>query len=114
VDGAGFTLIEIMVALVIIAIGVIALSGVQTRSSNDVYATGRSTRALALAQQHIEMLRAGGYVAAVSDSGQDGVFTWTAHVDSAAVDLKSIDVAVTWPEQLQSRTVRLTTLLSTR
>ena len=40
-ESAGFTLVELMIALVVIAIGVMALSGVQTRSSRDVYATGR-------------------------------------------------------------------------
>lgn len=111
---AGFTLVEVMIALVVIAIGIMALSGVQTRSSRDVYSTGRTSRALALAQQHIETIRAGGYAAAVSDSGQSEVFSWMARVDSAGVDLKSIDVTVTWPEQQQTRSVRLTTLLSSR
>lgn len=113
-DAAGFTLVELMIALVVIAIGVMALSGVQTRSSRDVYATGRSTRALALAQQRIEIKRAGGYAAAVTDSGQQDNFQWIAQVDSAGIDLKSIDVTVTWPEQMQTQSVRLTTLISAR
>lgn len=113
-DAAGFTLVELMIALVVIAIGVMALSGVQTRSSRDVYATGRSTRALALAQQRIEIKRAGGYAAAVTDSGQQDNFEWIARVDSAGIDLKSIDVTVTWPEQMQTQSVRLTTLISAR
>lgn len=114
VDDRGFTLVEIMIALVVIAIGVMALSGVQTRSSNDVYETGRTSRALALAQQHLETIRSAGYTAAVSDSGTQDVFDWMARVDSTGVDLKRIDVTVTWPEQQQTRTVRLTTLLSSR
>lgn len=113
-DAAGFTLVELMIALVVIAIGVMALSGVQTRSSRDVYATGRAGRALALAQERIEIKRAGGYTAAVTDSGQQDVFTWVARVDSANIDLKRIDVTVTWPEQQQTQSVRLTTLLSSR
>ena len=113
-DGQGFTLVEVMIALVVIAIGVMALSGIQTRSSRDVYATGRSSRALALAQQHLETIRAGGYTAAVTDSGDQEVFHWVARVDSAGLDLKRVDVRVTWSEQMQSRDVRLTTLMSSR
>ena len=111
---AGFTLLELMFALVVIAIGLIALSGVQTRSSRDVYSTGRTTRALAVAQQHLETIRSVGYTAAVSDSGQDAIFAWTARVNPAGQDLKSIAITVTWPEQGQTRNVQLTTLLSSR
>jgi type IV pilus assembly protein PilV len=110
----GFTLVELMIALVVIAIGIIALSGVQTKSSRDVYSTGRQTRALATAEDRVERIRSIGYTAAVSDSGQDGVFNWTARVDSAGLELKRIAVTVTWPEQAQVRQVRLTTLLSAR
>jgi len=113
-DEGGFTLVEVMIALVVIAIGIMALSGVQTRSSTDVYETGRTSRALALAQERLETIRAVGYTAAASDSGQQEVFNWMARVDSVGLDLKSIDVTVTWPEQQQTRNVRLTTLLSAR
>jgi type IV pilus assembly protein PilV len=111
---AGFTLVELMIALVVIAIGIIALSGVQTRSSRDVYATGRATQALAMAEDRVEQIRSVGYTAAASDSGQTTVFSWIARVDSTAPDLKHIDVTVTWPEQSQTRAVELQTLLSAR
>ena len=67
-DEAGVTLIEIMVVLVVVSVGVLALSGVQMRSSADVYSTGRHTRALQVAQQKMEIARGGGFALAVSDS----------------------------------------------
>ena len=54
-NSAGVTLIELMVVLVVVAVGVMALSAIQTRASTDVYTTGRDTRALRVAQTRIEM-----------------------------------------------------------
>ena len=79
----GFTLVELMIALVVIAVGILALSGVQTRSSRDVYSTGRQERALALAQERIEIARSAGYATVAADSGQTGVFAWRTGVNLA-------------------------------
>jgi type IV pilus assembly protein PilV len=110
----GFTLVEVMVALVVIAIGVMALSVIQTRSSGDVYATGRQTRALNLAQERVETVRAAGYSAAVSGGGSSGPFTWATRVDSLSTDLKAVTVSVSWAELGRPRTVQLQTMLSAR
>lgn len=111
---AGFTLIELMIALVIIAVGVMTLSGVQTRSSRDVYSTGRRTNALALAEEHIEIQRAAGYANAVSDSGQTGPLAWWARVDSADIELRRVAVTVTWTEGTRPQALQLMTLMSRR
>jgi prepilin-type N-terminal cleavage/methylation domain-containing protein len=113
-DAAGFTLVELMLTLVIIAIGVLALSGVQTKSSHDVYSTGRHERALALAQERIELARATGYAVVAADSGQSGVFAWNTQVDSIALDLKQVGVTVSWTENASPRSLRLLTLMSAR
>ncbi len=110
----GFTLVELMIALVILTIGLLALSGVQTRSSHDVHTTGRHTRALALAEEHLEVTRGGGYAAADSANGVSGPFTWVTIVDSVAVDLKRVVVTVTWNESNAARSLQLNTLLSAR
>jgi type IV pilus assembly protein PilV len=113
-DDAGFTLVEVMVALVVFAIGVLALSAVQTRSSDDVYSAGRRSRALELAQEQVETARAVGYDGAVSDSGLSGPLAWTSHVDSVDIDLKSVTVSVNWQEKGSPRSLQLQTLLSKR
>lgn len=113
-DSAGFTLIELMVALVIISIGILALSGVQTRTSRDVHSTGRGTRALALAEQQIEIARSGGYSGAVSDSGLVAPFGWLTRVDSVDVELRRVMVTVTWQELSGPKTLQLQTLLAAR
>jgi type IV pilus assembly protein PilV len=110
----GFTLVELMIVLVIIAIGILALAQVQMSSSRDVDITGRFSSALAIAQDRLEQARALGYAAAVSDSGQQGVYNWTTAVDSTAPDLRSAVVTVSWQEPSGTRNVQLQTFLSSR
>lgn len=112
-DQGGLTVVELMVVLVFIAIGILALSGVQTRSFTDVYSTGRQTRALDLAQMRMETARAAGY-AAVSDSGAVDGFTWFCVVDSADVALKRVTTTVSWVDAQVPRSVQLVNLLSSR
>jgi prepilin-type N-terminal cleavage/methylation domain-containing protein len=113
-DEAGVTLIEIMVVLVVVSVGVLALSGVQMRSSADVYSTGRHTRALQVAQQRIEIARGGGFALAVSDSGTTDGFAWRTLVDSADVGLRRVRVSVNWTDKRQARSVQLNDLVAQR
>jgi Tfp pilus assembly protein PilV len=108
------TLVELMVVLVVVAIGVLALSAVQTRSSTDVYATGRSTRALQLAQTRIEIARGAGFALAQSDSGATDGFTWRTLVDSADVGLRRVRVNVAWTEKGRVNAVQLNDLVAQR
>jgi prepilin-type N-terminal cleavage/methylation domain-containing protein len=111
---AGVTLVEVMVVLVILAVGILALSAVQTRSSSDVYATGRSTRALALAQAQLETARANGYDLLAPASGAVDNMTWTTQVDSLSPDMRQVIVTVTWQDEGNTRSLRLDTLMSDR
>ena len=110
----GFTLIELMITLTVIGIGVLALSGVQTRASNEMYASGRQERALALAQERIEVARGAGFTGVVPEAGQSGVFAWRTRVDTLSTDLKQIGVTVSWNESALSRSLQLNTLVSAR
>jgi len=111
---AGFTLIELMIVVVFIAIGVLALSGIQTHSYKDVYTTGRRTRALELAKTQAEIARSDGYLNAVPDSGQVGIFTWNQAVDSVGVGFVRVTVNVNWNESGTPKTVQIVDLLSAR
>jgi prepilin-type N-terminal cleavage/methylation domain-containing protein len=113
-DEAGVTLVELMIVLVMIAVGILALSAVQTRSSSDVYNTGRNTRALALAQSQMETVRAAGFTAAISDSGVSDGFNWWTRLTPLSTDLDQIDVTVTWTENGTQQALKLTNLLSDR
>ena len=111
---SGFSLVELMVVLVIISVGVLGLSAIQTRSSTGVYAAGRQSGALALAQERIEIARSGGYFNAVGDSGTVGSYTWTTRVDSVSIELRRVDVFVGWNEQGNARSLQLQTMVSRR
>ncbi len=113
-EEAGVTLVELMIVLVIVAIGVLALSAVQTRSSRDVYSTGRHERAMQLAQARMEIARTAGYASAVSDSGTTDGFAWWARVDSANVGLRRVHVTVSWTDHGRSTDAQLYDLLARR
>jgi prepilin-type N-terminal cleavage/methylation domain-containing protein len=111
---AGFSLVELMIVLVFIAIGIMALSAVQTSSFTDVYSSGMYTRALDLAQTRIETARAVGYSLAQADSGTVGSYNWVCLVDSAGVSLNRVTATVSWVDKSGPRSVRLVSLLSDR
>jgi len=113
-DEAGISLVELMIVLVIVGIGVLSLSAVQTRSSTDVYATGRQTRALQLAQTRMEVARGAGFALAVSDSGSADGFQWQSVVDSAGIGLRRVRISVSWRDQGRPRAIELDNLLAQR
>lgn len=113
-DEAGVTLVELMIVLVIVAIGVLALSAVQTRSSSDVYRTGRHARALQVAQMHMEIARTAGFTSAQSDSGTTDGFGWLAVVDSVNVGLKRVHVTVRWADRGRPADIQLYNLVAKR
>jgi prepilin-type N-terminal cleavage/methylation domain-containing protein len=113
-DNKGISIIELMVVLVVVAIGVLALSAVQTRSSTEVYSTGREARALQVAQMRMEMARGAGFAQAQSDSGTTDGFAWRAVVDSADVGLRRVRVTVQWTNRTRARSIQLNTLLAQR
>jgi prepilin-type N-terminal cleavage/methylation domain-containing protein len=111
---AGFTLVELMVALLLITIGILPIAAVQSGSTRDVVTTGQHTRALSIAQERMEVARAAGFTAAQTDSGQSGVYTWRTNVTTVATGLRRVDVTVTWTDRTGTRTVLLNDLVSTR
>lgn len=113
-DEAGISLVELMVVLVIVGIGVLALSAVQTRSSTDVYSTGRQTRALQLAQTRMELARGAGFASAVSESGTSDGFQWQSVVDSAGIGLRRVRISVSWNDHGRARAIELDNLLAQR
>jgi len=110
----GLTVVELMVVLVFVAVGILALSTVQKASLRDVYATGRHTRALDLAQMQMETARAAGFEFARSDSGVVDGMNWVSVVDSVEVGLRRVTTTGTWTEAGQPRSMQLVNLLSAR
>lgn len=110
----GFTLVELMVAVLLIAIGLLPIAAVQTRSTRDVVGTGLNTRALSVAEGQMEVARAAGFTAAKTDSGLSGKFNWKTNVTTVSTGLLRVEVTVTWQEQGVSRSLQLDNLLAER
>lgn len=113
-DSRGLTLVELMVVLVFMALGVLTLFAVQTRSFTDVHDTGRYTLALEVAESQMEAARGAGFALAASDSGTTGGIRWTRIVQNEDALLKRVTVSVAWNEGEAARSLRLVSLLASR
>lgn len=134
----GFTLLEVTIALFVIAVALLAMAKMQARSIEAAEYSGRMSIALRLAQDVIEQMQTQGFASASSSQnpqicpggspegsiecpplldpdGRLGRYTrsWTVTSPSTwpgvtAGNIKEIDVVVTW----EGRQVRLTSLLT--
>ena len=113
-NNQGISLIEVIVVLVIIAIGVLPIAAVQSGSSRDVVKSGQRTRALNIAQNQMEQTRNVGFNMAASDSGMVDSYGWATTVTSEGVGLNRVSVTVTWQEGSAPRSLTLDNFLSSR
>jgi prepilin-type N-terminal cleavage/methylation domain-containing protein len=113
-NNKGVTLVELMVVLIVLAIGLLPIAFVQTLSQRDVFHSGQRTQAVNIAQMQMERARTLGFLSAVPDSGIVGPFTWRTEVQSGGVGLSSVTVTVQWQERGDLRTVTFRDLLSWR
>lgn len=118
--GRGFTLVEMMVAILLLGVGMMALAALTTTVTR---ANGRSaslTTASALAQERIERFRIEpqATIAAGSDARVvDGVAfsrSWTVANGDPAPSLKTVAVTVTWVERGYPHSTTLATILGSR
>lgn len=135
---SGFTLLEVTIALFVIAVALLAMAKMQTRSIDAAEYSGRISVALRLAQDVIEQMQRNPFTSAASSSspqvcpggaaeagiecpqlldpeGRLGRFTRTWTVTQTAgwpgvaqANIRQIEVVVTWGQ----RQVRLTSLLT--
>lgn len=117
----GISLIETLVAVVILAFAAV----MQGYMSLATISTNRHARnitvATNLAMQQVETLQAGSYSAVVSGSdgplNADGTAggaysrTWTVTADTPVAGSKTVDVAVTWADAADNRTVTVQTIV---
>lgn len=111
---AGFSLVELMVVLVILAIGLLPLALIQTRAQQDVFESGQYTEALQVAQLQMESAKSQGFGNVVTDSGLVDVYTWRAEVSNVSFGLDQIVVQVQWNEKGRQRNIQIMDRLSFR
>jgi len=110
----GFSLVEIMVVMTILAVGVIPIAVVQSQARREVVEADRHTDAIALAQAQLERLKGLGFGNVVDQNGVDGAFTWQAQVVNVSWGLDRIDVTVTWNTANTAETLTVSDLVSMR
>ncbi len=110
---AGFTLLEILVALALFSTASVALTLGVTTSIRTNTTSERLTQATILAQDKLEALLASGPTfAAGSDAPRSGFTrTWTIASDTPQLGVSQIAVSVSWMERT-SQTITVTTVVN--
>jgi prepilin-type N-terminal cleavage/methylation domain-containing protein len=114
----GFTLIEVIIAIAVLAIALLALVGVTVSVINGNVFSRMMTTATTMAEDKMEELKNTSYanITPGGDSPTGGNYTytraWLVNSNSPASGMKTITVTVTWSWQGQSHTVSLATIVS--
>lgn len=119
---SGFTLVEVIVALIVIAVGIIGLAIVFPLATRDVGKAGVMSKALELCQEKIEDVHMMAYDAPDLDPGHthadtlnpiDGVYTrtWETYGDVPMLGCKRVIVKVTWNTYDQD-SVKISTIIA--
>lgn len=98
----GFTLVETMIALFILAFALLAIGQMQIMAIQGNTLGNRMTAAVTLAQDKIEELRGLSYSQIVSGEDSSGVYTrvWDVQDDTPATGLKTVTVTVSWQDTI--------------
>ena len=119
----GFSLIEILIALVILSISLLALGGLMVTTTTNNSFGGHMTEAATFAQDQLENLRTSSWANVVTDSntisGSTGIIytrNWTVSTlpnpSPPPVDLlKTVSITVSWNDGM-NRSVRILSVIS--
>lgn len=115
VNQNGFTLIEIMIAIAVFTIGILALTSMQIRAvQGNSFACGL-TEASILAQDKMEELIMLGYNDPnLNDTYKAGIYTmsWNIAVNVPYTNTKTISIVVTWVENGAPKQVAIQSIKS--
>ena len=101
-DSRGFTLMEVMIALVILSIGLLGLAGLQVMAIKGNSFGQQMTVASTMAQNQLEALReSAGSLSTGNDTvtDQNGITytrSWVVAADTPQVDMDTVDITVSW------------------
>lgn len=129
INQSGFTLIEILIALAIFSIAILAIVGLQATVIKGNIGSRSITSAIFLAESRLEAFRAAGFTSLTngtdindpnnpldSEGQAGGIFnrSWTI-TDYTIPNTKRITVTITWNDQVaQNRSISLDTVLSSQ
>ena len=104
--GDGFTLLEVMIALMILSVGLLGLAALQLVAVKSNAFSSEMTYATMLAQQHAEILKSraftdgdlteGDHTAMGSSKGVQYTVAWNVTDNTPDTDMKTINLTVQW------------------
>jgi len=107
-NSKGFTLIEVLISLVILAVSLLALAGLMTTSTRNAASGGRLTEAATFAQDKLEELRAMSWesiplnqTSADSPISRPGIQydrSWITNLNALNPDIKEIQITIRWTD----------------
>jgi type IV pilus assembly protein PilV len=116
---AGFSFIDVMMALVILTIGVLALADLQAATLKRGISSQRLISAITVAEQKIEVIKKTPYANIVAEpptqvtaSGMTYTRQVTVANDSPLVNTKTVTVTVTWSDGSRNHTVPTATIIA--
>jgi prepilin-type N-terminal cleavage/methylation domain-containing protein len=99
----GFTLIEVLIALVILSVALLSLGGLMVQATKNNSFGGHMTEAVTFAQDKFEELKVGSWVAIIPGSdrkmGSNGIDygrTWNVAING---NLKTITMTINWNDK---------------
>ena len=111
----GFTLVEVMVALGVLAFGILAIASMQTASLSGTNLAGNTTGATTIGMDRIEQFVGLAYTDSDLTAGshgpvsQDGYqVNWTVTEGQPLTNTKTIDLTVQWQEKGVTKSASLT------
>jgi prepilin-type N-terminal cleavage/methylation domain-containing protein len=115
----GFTLLEIMIALVILSIALVALAGLQVSAIKGNAFSKRMTTAVSIGNEKMEQLKNSSYANILSESPiqvTQSNMNFTRQVtvtnNNPLPNMKTVNVMVTWSDSSKSYSVPITTIIS--
>ncbi len=112
-EHGGFTLIEVLIGLVLLAVGILAVSALQVTSVRGNFNSGNMMQATYIAQAKMESLRNTDFAVlpttlSVSNTDppktvQGITFTLTSNVSPVVASLRTIACTVTWNDGVDHR-----------
>lgn len=118
-DNAGFSFIDVMLALVVLTIGVLALADLQVISSRSNTSSKSTTAAISLAEKKMEEIKGTVYTSVAAEpptqvTASGLTFTREVQVttNSPVVNATTVKVIVTWSDASGTHTVPMAAIIS--
>jgi prepilin-type N-terminal cleavage/methylation domain-containing protein len=107
----GFSLVETLVVLTVLAIAMLPLASTQFNSRRAITKADRETQAMQMAVEQVERARMGGFGAAIQDTIQNGEYRIFTQVvpDTLNPFLEELQIVVNWESESGPQALVLST-----